>query len=69
MQMFAFFTHKEIISSLETFEKYNLDLLGLYIKCYDNDLRAQISFMIFNFINSIMQFFIPFRRRRFYFNS
>lgn len=55
-----FFTHKEIISSLETFEKYNLDLLGLYIKCYDTDLRTQISFMIFNFINSIMQFFIPF---------
>ena len=55
-----FFTHTEIISSLETFEKYNLDLLGLYIKCYDTDLRAQISFMIFNFINSIMQFFIPF---------
>jgi glycosyltransferase involved in cell wall biosynthesis len=38
----------------------DLDLIGLYIKCYDGDRRAQIGFMIFNFINNILKYRSPF---------
>ena len=56
----SFFTHTEILKSVEIFEKYNLDLLGLYIKCYDDDIRTKISFTIFNLFNRVMQYFVPF---------
>lgn len=55
-----FFTHTEIADSLQALEDRDLDLVGLYIKCYDRDLRAKFSFAVFNFINSIMQHFVPF---------
>lgn len=55
-----FFNNKEIIESIKYFENHNLDLLGLYIKCYDNDIRTKIGFTIFNFCNWIMQHFLPF---------
>jgi glycosyltransferase involved in cell wall biosynthesis len=55
-----FFSHREILDSVEIFEKHNLDLLGLRVKCYDGDIRAQIGFMIFNFVNRLLQHFVPF---------
>lgn len=55
-----FFTHTEIADSLQILEDRDLDLVGLYIKCYDLDLRAKVGFAVFNFINSIMQHFVPF---------
>jgi len=55
-----FFTHTEIADSVGFMEHNELDLLGLYVKCYDGDWRAQIGFSIFNFVNSIMQDYVPF---------
>ena len=55
-----FFTHTEIIDSVGFMEHNDLDLLGLYIKCYDGDWRAQIGFSLFNFVNSLMQDYVPF---------
>ena len=55
-----FFTHMEIYDSVGFLEHNNLDLVGLYIKCYDGDWRAQIGFSLFNFVNSIMQDYVPF---------
>jgi glycosyltransferase involved in cell wall biosynthesis len=43
----------EIVSS-------DLDLIGLNIKCYDNDIRAIIGFSIFNVVNHILKYFSPF---------
>jgi glycosyltransferase involved in cell wall biosynthesis len=40
------------------FEK--LDLIGLNIKCYDNDWFAKFSFSVFNLTNKILSKFIPF---------
>jgi glycosyltransferase involved in cell wall biosynthesis len=37
-----------------------LDLVGLNIKCYDNDKRAIVGFTLFNIINHILKFFSPF---------
>jgi hypothetical protein len=41
-------------------ENKELDLIGLKIKCYDGDKRAQIGFMLFNLINRIMKHKVPF---------
>ena len=38
----------------------DLDLIGLNIKCYDNDIRAVIGFTIFNIINHTLKYFSPF---------
>lgn len=55
-----FFTGTEIADSVCIFESHNLDLLGMYIKCYDGDIRASIGFTLFNIVNSVMQYFVPF---------
>lgn len=55
-----FFYDNVINESVYEFEKNNLDLIGLNIKCYDNDLRSIISFSIFNCINNILKYFSPF---------
>ena len=55
-----FFEGTVIRDAVYTFERDDLDLLGLYIKCYDNDFRAKVGFKLFNAINSVMQHFIPF---------
>lgn len=55
-----FFSNTTIKDSVETIEQYDLDLVGLYAKCYDDSIRAKIGFTIFNIINGIMQHFIPF---------
>jgi len=55
-----FFTHTEIADSVAVFESQKLDLLGMYIKCYDGDVRARIGFTLFNIVNSVMQHFVPF---------
>lgn len=55
-----FFNDNVIHDAVRTLEDQDLDLIGLYIKCYDDDWRAQIGFSIFNFINRIMQHFVPF---------
>jgi len=55
-----FFSNTVIFDCVEEMENKNLDLIGLKIKCYDNDIRTQIGFMLFNTINSIMKYKVPF---------
>jgi glycosyltransferase involved in cell wall biosynthesis len=55
-----FFSNTTIVDCVEEMERNNLDLIGLKIKCYDNDIRTQIGFMVFNAINSIMKYKVPF---------
>ena len=55
-----FFKDTVIRDAVYTFERDDLDLLGLYIKCYDDDFRAKVGFGLFNVINAVMQHFIPF---------
>lgn len=55
-----FFSNRVIIECVEEMEKKELDLIGLNIKCYDNDIRAKIGFTLFNLINNIMKYKVPF---------
>lgn len=55
-----FFKPTVIEDAVRTLEEKDLDLIGLYIKCYDNDFVARVGFTLFNIINSVMQYFIPF---------
>jgi glycosyltransferase involved in cell wall biosynthesis len=55
-----FFSDTVIADSVKELESNNLDLIGAYIKCYDGDERAQIGFMLFNFVNRIMSYKVPF---------
>jgi glycosyltransferase involved in cell wall biosynthesis len=55
-----FFSNTVILDTVNELEYNNLDLIGLYAKCYDNSVRAKIGFMIFNVINSIMRHWVPF---------
>ncbi len=47
----------DIVGELEF---YNLDLVTAKIYCYDDDWKANLSFMLFNFVNSILKHFSPF---------
>jgi glycosyltransferase involved in cell wall biosynthesis len=55
-----FFKDTVIHDAVRALEEQDLDLIGLYIKCYDRDFRAQVGFTLFNIINRVMQHFIPF---------
>jgi glycosyltransferase involved in cell wall biosynthesis len=55
-----FFSNTVIVDSVKELESKNLDLVGLYVKCYDNDIRAKIGFGMFNLINRIMKHWVPF---------
>jgi len=55
-----FFDVNVIRDAVDEIESNNLDLIGLNIKCYDRDMRAQIGFMIFNLINNLMKYKVPF---------
>jgi glycosyltransferase involved in cell wall biosynthesis len=55
-----FFNHTVIRDAVAELENNNLDLVGLYVKCYDGDFRAQIGFTMFNCVNRIMQYKVPF---------
>lgn len=55
-----FFNDTVIRDAVREIETKNLDLIGLNIKCYDNDKRAMLGFMIFNGINHILKFVSPF---------
>ena len=55
-----FFKDTVIRDAVHALEEQDLDLVGLYIKCYDRDFRAQVGFTLFNVINRVMQHFIPF---------
>ena len=55
-----FFNSTTIYDAVQALETKNLDLVGLNIKCYDNDFRTIIGFKIFNVINNIMKYKVPF---------
>jgi glycosyltransferase involved in cell wall biosynthesis len=55
-----FFKDTVIHDAVRILEEENLDLIGLYIKCYDKNFVAKVGFTLFNIINRIMQHFIPF---------
>jgi glycosyltransferase involved in cell wall biosynthesis len=55
-----FFENAVISDCFSEMVKSQLDLIGLKIKCYDGDIRAQIGFMIFNGINNLMKHKVPF---------
>jgi glycosyltransferase involved in cell wall biosynthesis len=55
-----FFKDNVIRDAVNEIESKNLDLIGLNIKCYDNDKRAVIGFAVFNGINRILKHFSPF---------
>lgn len=55
-----FFKDTVICDAVDTILSYDLDLIGLNMKCYDNDLRAKIGFTIFNIINNVLKYFSPF---------
>lgn len=55
-----FFSHQTIQDAVNELEQHDLDLVGLNAKCYDDDLRAQIGFKIFNAINHVLKYFSPF---------
>ena len=55
-----FFKNNVIQDAVYEIESNDLDLVGLNIKCYDNDIRAIIGFNIFNGINHILKYFSPF---------
>ena len=55
-----FFKSTVIHDAVATMEAKNLDLIGLKIKCYDQDPRAKIGFIIFNTINQAMKYVSPF---------
>lgn len=55
-----FFKDTVIQDAVSEMETNNLDLVGLNIKCYDNNKRAIIGFTIFNIINHTLKYFSPF---------
>jgi glycosyltransferase involved in cell wall biosynthesis len=55
-----FFKHDVIRDAVDKIESMDLDLVGLNIKCYDNDLRAKAGFVVFNTINHALKYFSPF---------
>lgn len=55
-----FFENTVIHDAVTELEQRDLDLVGLNIRCYDRDIRAQIGFAIFNCINNVLKHFSPF---------
>lgn len=55
-----FFKHTVIQDAVAAMESQDLDLVGLNVKCYDQDIRAKIGFTVFNLTNKILKHFSPF---------
>ena len=55
-----FFKDTVIHDAVDLIESKNLDLIGLNIKCYDEDLRAKVGFTAFNLINHVLKYVSPF---------
>lgn len=55
-----FFKYDVIRDAVDKIESMNLDLVGLNIRCYDQDLRAKAGFVVFNTINHALKYFSPF---------
>lgn len=55
-----FFSNNAIKDAVEEIINNNLDLIGMNMKCYDDDMLAIIGFKIFNVINNVLKYFSPF---------
>jgi glycosyltransferase involved in cell wall biosynthesis len=55
-----FFNVNTIRDAVSELESNDLDLVGLNIKCYDDDVRARVGFTLFNIVNNILKYFSPF---------
>jgi glycosyltransferase involved in cell wall biosynthesis len=55
-----FFDINTIRDAVAELESKDLDLIGLNIKCYDDDVRAKVGFTLFNIVNNILKYFSPF---------
>lgn len=55
-----FFNSDVIRDAVKEIESNNLDLVGLNVRCYDNDIRAGIGFAVFNVINNLLKYVSPF---------
>jgi len=55
-----FFKPTVIRDAVKEMELNSLDLIGLNVKCYDNNILAAIGFGIFNVINNVLKHFLPF---------
>lgn len=55
-----FFSTNVIFDAVIELENNDLDLVGLNLKCYDNNKTTQVGFIIFNFVNNIMKYKVPF---------
>ena len=55
-----FFKYTVIKDAVKEIESNDLELIGLNVKSYDNDLRATIGFGLFNIVNHILKYFSPF---------
>ena len=55
-----FFKYTVIKDAVKEIESNALELIGLNVKSYDNDLRATIGFSLFNIVNHILKYFSPF---------
>lgn len=55
-----FFDNYTIRDAVFEMEHHNLDLIGANIKCYEDNWKAELGFMIFNKINHILKHFSPF---------
>lgn len=55
-----FFKDTVIRDAVTEIDNNDLDLIGLNVKCYDNDIIASIGFRLFNIINNILKYFSPF---------
>jgi glycosyltransferase involved in cell wall biosynthesis len=55
-----FFSSTVIRDAVVALEAEDLDLVGLNIRCYDGDRRAQLGFAIFNLVNRVLKHFSPF---------
>lgn len=55
-----FFSNTAILDTVNLATEKDFHLIGLNMKCYDNEIRAQLAFSAFNFVNNIMARWVPF---------
>jgi glycosyltransferase involved in cell wall biosynthesis len=55
-----FFKPTVIQDAVCELEFNDLDLVGLNIRCYDNNIPAIIGFSVFNVVNNVLKYFSPF---------
>jgi len=55
-----FWSDHVVCDSLKKIIDHDLDLIGLRMKCYDDDIRAQYAFTIFNLVNRVLSKWQPF---------